>query len=570
MQTMTKIGTIIATVIAAAVPLNTPRAQEGENYADQVVSYKAGNPAPNSAHTNPQDALGKPDYVFKDFTGFVSLGCKGELILKFTDNSLVDGPGNDLEIVEVGPIMEATQVAISTDGAKWIKLGKLKGSAKSIDLAGKVQAGTDYPWVRLRDASNKKCKDKTAGADIDAIVALNGSSTLVTAQTGIAQRPASGITYPDKDGDNHIDAAYPGGDDCDDNDPNRFPGNVEVADLNNHDEDCDPTTYGMLDEDGDGYVSNQACNRDDAGQLICGPDCDDSDRTNNPLTTPACNGSTSTAEDNSPEQGTQDSVTAPQVALPGIFKKQPGVIDLPVPKGDGTDPKPTQVPKGLPGVSVPTQTQIPQPDTSRAQLDPQIDGVQVTYFPNEDLLEFKALGINLPNPLDSKAHLYIADEFLGTVRPDLREANGYTSRVKPSEAFRAAYMSKPDVAKYGVFLHSLDKERINFSVEIPPRPDKDGDGRVAIGYRDAYGYGDDCDDNDPNRFPGNVEVADLNNHDEDCDPTTYGMLDKDGDGYISNQACNIDEAGQLICGPDCDDSDPTNNPLTVASCPTSQ
>ena len=570
MRIMTKIGFIGAAIMAVALPISDLHAQEGENYADQVVSYKAGNPPPDSAHTNPQDALGKPNYVFKDFTGFVSLGCKGELILKFTDNSLVDGPGDDLQIVEVGPIMEATQVAISTDGNKWIKLGKLKGSAKSIDLAGKAQANTDYPWVRLRDASNKKCKDKTAGADIDAIVALNGKSTLVTAQTGIGQRPATGITYPDKDGDNHIDAAYPGGDDCDDNDPNRFPGNLEVADPAYHDEDCDPTTYGELDADGDGYISNQACNRDEAGTLICGPDCDDSDRTNNPLTTPACNGETTTTENNPPEQETQESVTPPQVALPGILKKEPGVIDLPVPKSDGPDPRQIQLPKGLPGVSAPTQTETPQPDTDRGQLPPQIDGIQVTYFPNLDLLEFKALGINLPNPLDAKAHLYISDEFLGTVRPDLSQANGYTSRVKPSEAFREAYMSKPDVAKYGVFLHSLDKERINFSVEIPPRPDKDGDGRVDAAYRDAYGYGDDCDDNDPNRFPGNVEVADAAHHDEDCDPTTYGMLDEDGDGYVSNQACNRNEAGQLICGPDCDDSDKLNNPLTTPNCSASQ
>jgi hypothetical protein len=47
----------------------------------------------------------------------------------------------------------------------------------------------------------------------------------------------------DADGDGHPDAAC-GGDDCDDDDDQRFPGNNEVCDLTSHDEDCDPCTVG--------------------------------------------------------------------------------------------------------------------------------------------------------------------------------------------------------------------------------------------------------------------------------------------------------------------------------------
>ena len=91
------------------------------------------------------------------------------------------------------------------------------------------------------------------------------------------------------------------------------------------------------------------------------------------------------------------------------------------------------------------------------------------------------------------------------------------------------------------------------TVKVPlksAKRDADGDGRLSI----AHG-GDDCDDNDPARFPGNVEVADRSNHDEDCDPETFGFIDQDGDGFGADFACNIDDKGQKICGRDCDDTE---------------
>lgn len=67
-------------------------------------------------------------------------------------------------------------------------------------------------------------------------------------------------TAPDADGDGHgasnclSEARVPLGDDCDDADPHRFPGNREVCDPG-HDEDCNPDTLGGLDADRDGFVS---------------------------------------------------------------------------------------------------------------------------------------------------------------------------------------------------------------------------------------------------------------------------------------------------------------------------
>lgn len=80
--------------------------------------------------------------------------------------------------------------------------------------------------------------------------------------------------------------------------------------------------------------------------------------------------------------------------------------------------------------------------------------------------------------------------------------------------------------------------------------DEDGDGRTTL----ACG-GDDCDDSDAMRFPGNPEICDAENHDEDCDPSTFGFLDADGDGAPDAMCCNADGPTN-ICGSDCDDTRP--------------
>lgn len=92
----------------------------------------------------------------------------------------------------------------------------------------------------------------------------------------------------DADGDGSI-AAECGGSDCDDADADRFGGNTEICDATNHDEDCNPATFGTLDDDGDGEVSAQCCNGSGA-DLRCGLDCDDSRAGVNVNSPEVCNG----------------------------------------------------------------------------------------------------------------------------------------------------------------------------------------------------------------------------------------------------------------------------------------
>ena len=71
-------------------------------------------------------------------------------------------------------------------------------------------------------------------------------------------------------------------------------------------------------------------------------------------------------------------------------------------------------------------------------------------------------------------------------------------------------------------------------------PDLDGDGSRDATCLDELGepLGRDCDDSNPLRYGGNLEVCDAHDLDEDCDVTTFGTKDEDNDGFIDADCGN--------------------------------
>lgn len=90
------------------------------SFADEVVTTQRG----TGGITFPEkNCLSLPDYVektnVKDNIGVYNLGLGGSLVVKFTDNALVDVNGTDLYVFEMGEV-EPTILEISTDGSNWI------------------------------------------------------------------------------------------------------------------------------------------------------------------------------------------------------------------------------------------------------------------------------------------------------------------------------------------------------------------------------------------------------------------------------------------------------------------
>lgn len=155
------------------------------SFADEVISFEKGNPSSADKYSDPEQALGPPDYLNDDQEppGYVTLGCGGTCIFRFVDNILIDVDGPDLYVFEIGPDVEPTELAISKDGEDWVEIGKIAGGTAEIDIAQMIDPGECFQYIRLTDLQSA-CGGAYPGADIDAVGAI-GSAVQITLKTSV-------------------------------------------------------------------------------------------------------------------------------------------------------------------------------------------------------------------------------------------------------------------------------------------------------------------------------------------------------------------------------------------------
>ena len=348
---------------------------------------------------------------------------------------------------------------------------------------------------------------------------------------------------PDGDGDGR-NAIGCGGDDCDDTDPNRFPGNIEVCDAEGHDEDCDSRTVGERDRDGDGAIDAMCCNADpEGGPTRCGEDCNDSRRDVRPGLPEVCD-----ALDNDCDGSSDEGLL--------IEGYEDHDRDL-----HGDPNLPTSSCPGLPGFStVGDDCDDDNPSRHGSQVEV-CDGIDNDCDSLQD-----------ESPASTTWYRDADDDGFGSA------GAGITVACIPP-AGHVLRLGDCDDEDRGA--NPLGMERCNGAdddcngradYQIAPGDQEDDDGD---GFADATCGGDDCDDANPDVHEGAVEVMDE--LDNDCDgtideapDTVPWYIDRDGDGYGIDSEPSIEAveqpAGRAARAGDCNDSDASIHPGVPDGC----
>jgi len=140
-------------------------------YADEVTSLYQG------TTSNPSDgseALGEPDM------SYVDIGINGEIVLEFSNNWIMDGPGYDLEIYEMGPPgnVERAYVWVSQDGTDFEYVGMAATPTDSTHVSRSKfdLSGTGLEWIRFVKLVDVGY-NVYMGFDLDAVAGLNFRTT---------------------------------------------------------------------------------------------------------------------------------------------------------------------------------------------------------------------------------------------------------------------------------------------------------------------------------------------------------------------------------------------------------
>ena len=195
-------GLLLATLLAAlAGALSAQSATYGgvsfpigdRAFADRVAEYVSAS-CVRDAFDDPEEALGPPDAKSDGCQGCggcdanaVSLGfrlsdldTRGHLVLEFVDNTLLDGPGNDLFVYITND--KPCRVEISADGSQYIFVGVTVGYPGAIDIGPFVTPGTEFRFVRLSDVPSDEDHSNCPGPSIDAVGAMGPAEAIAVGE----------------------------------------------------------------------------------------------------------------------------------------------------------------------------------------------------------------------------------------------------------------------------------------------------------------------------------------------------------------------------------------------------
>lgn len=152
-----------------------------DGYADRVLAYHDSGAGPRAG---PYGGVGRdaPLTVSADAAvgaepdardpDFLSLPTGSSVVVEFADESVIDGPGDDLILREQDPAGDFGQVEVSADGVDFTLIGTAQpGSATGFDLAG-LQWPGPVRFVRVTGLDNN---GDSPGYDLIDVRAADGS-----------------------------------------------------------------------------------------------------------------------------------------------------------------------------------------------------------------------------------------------------------------------------------------------------------------------------------------------------------------------------------------------------------
>jgi hypothetical protein len=337
------------------------------------------------------------------------------------------------------------------------------------------------------------------------------------------------------------DATYGGLADCDDADPTVFPGAEE--DCDGVDDDCNGVVDDGYDGDGDGWTT-------------CAGDCDDEDAATNPDAVELCGNGLDDDCDGLIDQDLDqdgDGVTTcdgdcddlDPLALPGASEVCDAIdndCDTAIDEdfdadGDGF-----------------VDAAVPACAAAWPELD--CDDSDASIFPDAQ---------EVCDGLDQDCDGDIDEDF------DLDADGYYDAEDPGCLAAWGAAGSDCDDLAAGINPGAAEAcNTLDDDCDGDVDEDFDGDGDGAFDGDDpacATNYGDavDCDDDDPNVSPLAPELC--NGLDDDCEGSIpEEETDEDGDGYVDCESPEADHVGSPAGGGDCDDADPDSWPGAPEVC----